>query len=67
MTKQVVTTLRMMPVPEGVVLPYFAKQIDRDTGRFTPGEGNAQAAHLVLDELHRWSTALAPLCAVQGA
>lgn len=67
MTKQVVTTLRMMPIPEGVVLPFFGKQIDAEEQRFVPGGGNALAAQQMLDELHRWEAALAPLREAQRA
>ena len=38
MTKQMVTALRMMPVPEGVAIPFFTQHIDRETGNFDPGE-----------------------------
>lgn len=61
MTKQVVTTLRMMPIPEAVVLPFFARQVDAATGEFVPGKDSEVIASQMLDELHRWSVALAPL------
>ncbi len=60
MTKQVATSLKMMPIPEGVAIPFFAQHID-STPLFKPGELPRQAAHRMLDELLRWATALAPL------
>lgn len=61
MTKQIVTTLRMMPIPEGVAIPFFPKYIDQDTGTFAPEEGVAKSADGMLNELLRWATALQPL------
>jgi NAD(P)H-dependent FMN reductase len=57
MLKQVVTAVRMMPVPEGVAIPFFARHVD-DGGRFDPGETQARAAAAMLDELARWADAL---------
>lgn len=65
MTKQVVTTLKMMPIPEGVVLPFFGRHIDRSTQQFEPGDDSALAANQMLDELGRWSAALASLRATE--
>ena len=67
MTKQIVTALRMMPVPEAVAIPFFAQHVDRETGAFEPGAVQAKAAGAMLDELHRWATALEPLRAESGA
>ena len=61
MTKQVVTSLRMMPIPEGVVFPNFTQHLDSATQQFNPGELSRQAAQRMLDELLRWAMALAPL------
>jgi NAD(P)H-dependent FMN reductase len=58
MTKEIVTTLRMMPIPEAVALPFFAQQLDREKNQFTPPKSQEDAAVLMLDELHRWATAL---------
>ncbi len=57
MAKQVVTTLRMMPIPEGVALPFFAKLIGAD-GKLDPGTVQDQPLVNMLDELLRWTTAL---------
>ncbi|MEO6878675.1 MAG: NAD(P)H-dependent oxidoreductase [Gemmatimonadaceae bacterium] len=61
MTKQVVTTLKMMPMMEAVAIPFFAKFIDTETGTFKPGEVQEQAAGVMLDELLRWTNAMKPL------
>lgn len=60
-TKQYVTTLKMMPMMEGVAIPFFTQHIDKETGAFDPGETQAQAARVMLDELLRWAEALQPL------
>lgn len=61
MTKQLVTTLKMMPVPEAVTIPFFMQYLDKETGVFNPGEVQAQAANVMLAELYKWSEALQPL------
>ena len=61
MTKQIVTTLKMMPIPEAVAIPFFTKHVDSEAGRFDPGEVQAKAAAVMLDELLKWANALAPL------
>jgi hypothetical protein len=38
MTKQLVTSLKMMPMVESVAIPFFAKFIDAERGVFDPGE-----------------------------
>ena len=61
MAKQLVTALRMMPIVEAVAIPFFTQYFDAESGRFDPGEVQAKAADAMLDELHRWATALEPL------
>jgi NAD(P)H-dependent FMN reductase len=61
MTKQIVTTLKVMPIPEAVAIPFFAKHVDSEVGRFDPGEVQAKAASVMLDELLRWAGALKSL------
>ena len=58
MTKQIVTALKMMPMFEAVALPFFAQQLDREKGVFSPPEIQEQAAVAMLDELLKWATAL---------
>lgn len=61
MLKQTVTALRMMPIPEAVSIPFFQQHIDEESGTFDPGELQAKAAAVMLDELLRWAEALKPL------
>jgi NAD(P)H-dependent FMN reductase len=61
MAKQLVTSLRMMPIPEGVAIPFVGQFLDRETGQFTPAELQTKAAPVMLDELLKWATALRPL------
>ncbi len=59
-TKQTLTALRMMPIPEGVTIPFFTKYMN-EQGEFDPGDTQAKPASAMLDELLRWTTALATL------
>lgn len=61
MTKQVVTTFKMVPVVEAVTIPLIAERIDKATGAFAPDEKHPKAAHAMLDELLKWATALRTL------
>jgi len=61
MTKQIVTALKMMPIPEAVAVPFFTQFVDKETGAFDPGATQAAAAATMLDELARWAGALRPL------
>jgi NAD(P)H-dependent FMN reductase len=56
MAKMVLTSLKVVPLPEAVSIPFFAKLIDKD-GKFD-GASQEAAAKTVLDELLRWSSAL---------
>jgi len=58
-SKQIATTLKMMPMVEAVSIPFVGKTIT--DGTFTGGEAQAASATALLDELARWSTALKPL------
>lgn len=60
MAKQVVTTLRMQPVPEAVSIPFVFGQLD-DEGRLQPNDVMEGAVKGVLDELSRMEAALRPL------
>lgn len=53
------STLKAMPVPEGVALPNVFQQID--AGKFTANNLNEQGAAAMLNEMHKWSQALTPL------
>jgi NAD(P)H-dependent FMN reductase len=56
MIKQVVTTLKMVPVKEGVIIPFVATRIEG--GRFESYERLDATARTMLDELARWTRAL---------
>ncbi len=60
MTKQVLTTLKVMPIPEAVSIAFFSKLMAAD-GTFTGSDDLAKSAAGMLDELFKWSGALAPL------
>jgi NAD(P)H-dependent FMN reductase len=59
MIKQVLTTVKMMPLPEAVQIPFVAHFLE--DGAIRPNEIMAAAAVAMLDELARWTDALAPL------
>ena len=61
MTKEIVTALKMMPMFETVALPFFAQQLDREKGTFSPPKVQEEAATVMLDELLKWATALKPM------
>lgn len=54
---EVVTTLKMMPIPEAVNIPFYPQFINED-GVFVPNEITAKAADTMLKELDRWAEAL---------
>jgi NAD(P)H-dependent FMN reductase len=60
-TKGVASALKMVPLPEGVAIPFFTRFVDGETGEFRPGEVQAQAAAVMLDEMLRWAGALRTL------
>jgi NAD(P)H-dependent FMN reductase len=60
MSKLLVTSLKMMAIPEGVFLPFVAKLVNAE-GNFDPGTTQDEAAKRMLDELARWTGALASL------
>jgi NAD(P)H-dependent FMN reductase len=59
MLKQVVTTLRMVPVVEAIAIPMVFAMLDE--AAFTPNDIVAGSVKPMLDELGRVATALAPL------
>ncbi len=62
--KPVLTSMKIMPIPEAVSIP-FVRNFLKD-GRFAGEETQAKAAAAMLDELHKWASALAPLRAPHG-
>jgi NAD(P)H-dependent FMN reductase len=57
--KPLLTTLKVMPIPEAVTIPFLTQQIEE--GVFKPNEQQEQSAGAVLTELLRWTEALASL------
>jgi len=60
MIKQVVTTLKMIPIFEAVSIPFVRQFID-DDGNLVANDVMTTAAEAMLDELHRLADALRPL------
>ncbi|WP_433287999.1 NADPH-dependent FMN reductase [Micromonospora sp. CA-244673] len=60
MIKQVLTTLKMTPIPEAVHIPFVATFID-DDGALRPNDTMDASAEAMLDELVHWTSALTPL------
>ena len=60
MLKQVLTTLKIVPVTEAVNIPFVFKHLDEDK-RFKSTEEMEQAATVMLDELVKWTDALQTL------
>lgn len=59
-TKQLLTTLKVVPILEGVVVPNVTQQMTAD-GRFVPNKLHTDSANAMLSELRRWTDALASL------
>ncbi|WP_116130733.1 NADPH-dependent FMN reductase [Tropicimonas sp. IMCC34043] len=57
--KTLLTTLKVMPIPDQVIIPNVSNQLK--DGVFTPGEMQVQSADTLLDELAKWAGALAGL------
>jgi NAD(P)H-dependent FMN reductase len=55
-----VTTLKMMPMMEGVTVPMIQSHIN-DSGVFASNELIDASAKALLDELSRWAKALKPM------
>ncbi|MBA3823468.1 MAG: NAD(P)H-dependent oxidoreductase [Ktedonobacterales bacterium] len=58
--KQVVTTLSMMPLPEAVTIPFVTQFLDEQR-HFNANDMMEKSAVSMLNELYRWSGALATL------
>jgi NAD(P)H-dependent FMN reductase len=57
MLKQVVTALKMMPLPESIAIPFFTKHLN-ENGVFIAGEALDKSADALLKELEKWAGAL---------
>jgi NAD(P)H-dependent FMN reductase len=64
--KITVVALKMMPIFEAVSIPFFTQFVDQETESFDPGELQSKAASAMLEELHRWASAIKPLRAPEG-
>jgi NAD(P)H-dependent FMN reductase len=60
MIKQVLTTLKMVPLTEAVTIPFVTQFID-DDGVLRPNDIMNTSSAAMLDELVRWTDTLAPL------
>jgi NAD(P)H-dependent FMN reductase len=58
--KQIVTTLKMMPIPEGVPMPMVFQNLD-ETGNLNAPDIYKTSAATMLEELFRWTEALKSL------
>jgi len=58
--KPLLTALRMMPLPDGVAIPFVTQHLDANRA-FTATDQHQHSAKTLLDELARWTDALAPL------
>jgi NAD(P)H-dependent FMN reductase len=54
--KPLLTSVKVMPLPEAVSIPFVNTHIEN--GVFKSTDGFAQSAKALLDELHRWAVAL---------
>lgn len=55
--KLMLTSFKIMPLPEGVAIPMFAQQLDAERA-FAANEGQDKAAEAMFAELARWAKAL---------
>ncbi len=60
MTKQILTAVKIMPIPEAVQIPFFSQLMDPN-GAFRGSESLEKSASTMLDELYRWAEALSGL------
>ena len=61
LVRPIVTALNMMPIPQGVAIPFFPQHLDQASGKFDPGQVQVDASNAMLNELQRWADALTPL------
>lgn len=59
--KQVLLSLRMVPLNESVMIPFVGKLRSEDGTEITPTESMESMATTLLDELARWALALKPM------
>ncbi len=61
MTKTLLAAVKIVPIVEAVALPMFSQQIDKASGAFKATAAQEKSAIVMLDELRRWTGALAAL------
>jgi NAD(P)H-dependent FMN reductase len=59
MLKQTLVSMKVVGIPESVVVPFFSQYLENDAFKAT--EGHEKAAATLLDELSRWTEALSVL------
>ncbi|MEO6213454.1 MAG: NADPH-dependent FMN reductase [Vicinamibacterales bacterium] len=59
MTRQLLTSFKVVPLVEQVTIPFVTKHLA--DGKFTPDENHDKSAKVMLDELIRWTAALSTL------
>jgi NAD(P)H-dependent FMN reductase len=59
--KLTLTTLKMVPILETVLIPMVPQHLDKATGAFQANDIHASSGTAMLDELLRWANALKPL------
>ena len=60
MCKEIMTTVKLVPLPEAVNLPFFEKRID-DNGTFQSDELVDKSVNAMMKELLKWAEALKPM------
>ncbi len=60
MSKLTLTTVKLVPLFEGVSISFFEKRIDAD-GNFSGNELEIKSAAIMLHELLKWTEALKPM------
>jgi NAD(P)H-dependent FMN reductase len=61
MLKLTLLALKMVPINEAVPIPFFAQMIDKESGTFKGSETLEKGTVTMLEELKRWTAALAAL------
>jgi NAD(P)H-dependent FMN reductase len=61
MVKQTVSALKLVAIPEAVTIPFVGQAIDKESGAFKATDAHDKSAVTLLDELARWTNALATL------
>ena len=67
MSKLMLTSLKMVPILEAVNVAFVAQHLDATSGAFKGGESFEKSATALLNELLRWTNALAVLRPAQAS